>query len=137
VTSRPGTVAVVAGFLFAATVIAAVVGAVLLFPGSRLDWIWELNPQAKAAFRAIGRVSGALLWILAAGCFAGAMGLLRGQPWAWWFAVALFAVNACGDIVGLVVTGDVLRSALGVAVSCGFLLALAQPRVRQHFGRRR
>ena len=133
-TARPRAVAVVAGFLFAATAIAAVVGAVLLFPGSRLDWIWELNPQAEASFRAIGRVSGALLWLLAAGCFAGAIGLLRGRRWAWWFAVALFTFNAGGDIVGLMATGDVPRSALGAAVSGGFLLALSQREVRRHFG---
>lgn len=130
---RPKAVPVVATFLFAATAIAAVVGTALLFPGKLLDWLSTFNPRGMAAFQSLGRVSGVLLWGLGAGTAAAAAGLLHRKKWAWWFAVALFAINGCGDLVSFLVTGDWLRAASGVAISLAFLCALSRPRVRRHF----
>src|SRR5713101_2496914 len=103
---RPKAVAVIAGFLFAATAIAAVVGSALLFPGKLLERLSELNKPGMAAFQMLGRVSGVLLLALALGTAGAATGLLRRRKWAWWFAVALFAVNGFGDLVGYYVTRD-------------------------------
>lgn len=130
---RPKSVPVVAAFLFLAAAIAAVVGTSLLFPNTLLDRLWELNRPGAAAFHALGRFSGALLWALGIATAAAAIGLLRRKPWAWWFAVALFAVNACGDVVSLFVTGDLGRAASGLAVASVFLYLLTRPRVRRHF----
>ena len=130
---RPKTVPIVAGFLFFATAIAAVVGISLLFPNRLLDRLWELNKPGAALFHAMGRVSGVLLLALGAGTFAAGLGLLKRQLWAWWFAVMLFAVDACGDVVSFFTTGDALRSATGVAVSFVFLYCLGQSSVRQYF----
>lgn len=125
----------VAAFLFAATVIALVVAVSLLFPNALLDRLWELNKPGAAVFRALGRVSGLFLPALGAGTFAAAFGLLHGRPWAWWFAVVLFAIDGCGDAIGWFLTGDWLRSASGVAISSAFLYALSRPRVRRYFTR--
>ena len=130
---RPAAVPIVAGFLFAASAIAAVVGCSLLFPGTLLDRLWELNKPGAAAFRALGRASGVLLLVLGAGTLGAAFGLLQHKTWAWWFAVVLFAVNAAGDAVGLVLTGDWLRSASGILISSAFLYALTRRSVRRHF----
>jgi len=132
-TPRPRTVAIVAAFLFAATAIAIVVSVSLLFPGPLLDRLWQLNRPAQAVFRAMGRLSGILLLALAAATFPCALALLRGRKWAWWFAAALFAIDAAGDAVSLVVTGDWLRSASGLLVSGAFLYSLARPPVRRYF----
>ena len=130
---RPRTVPIVAGFLFAATAIAAVVGVSLLFPNPLLDRLWELNKPGAAAFRAMGRAAGLLLLALAVGTAAAGRGLLHGRRWAWWFSIALFTINGFGDLIGLFVTRDWLRSGSGVAVAAAFVAALARPGVRRYF----
>jgi hypothetical protein len=64
VTIRPISVSVIAAFLLAATFIAALVGTSLLFPGTFLHRIWELNKPAYAPFNGPGRISGLLLLLL-------------------------------------------------------------------------
>jgi hypothetical protein len=130
---RPKTVPVVSAFLFAATGIAAVVGTSLIFPNTLLDRLWELNRSASAAFHALGRIAGVLLLALGIGTAAAAIGLLHRRKWAWWFAMALFAIDGGGDVVALFATGDLLRGTVGVAVSATFLYSLTRPRVRQYF----
>jgi hypothetical protein len=82
----------------------------------------------------MGRISGVLLLALGIGTAAAAIGLLHRRKWAWWFATALFAIDGGGDVVALFATGDLLRSAIGVAVSAAFLYFITRPRVRQYFG---
>lgn len=129
---RPGTVLVVAAFLFFATVIASVVGISLLFPNRLLDWLWKLNPDGALFFHAIGPVSGVLLLMLAVGTLAAARGLLAGHRWAWWFSVALFAIDAAGNIISFFLIHDALRSAAGAIISSAFLIALSRPTVRRY-----
>jgi len=127
---RPAAVAIVASFLFAAAAIAAVVGCSLLFPGTLLDRLWNLNKPGAAAFRAMGRMAGVLLLGVGAAALASAFGLLRRLKWGWWLAVA---TNAAGEAASFVVTGDWARSALGILISCAFLYALARRPVRRYF----
>jgi hypothetical protein len=61
---RPGAVSSVAVFLFTATAIASVVATSLLFPGTLLDRLWELNKPAYAGIEVLGRASGVLLLLL-------------------------------------------------------------------------
>ena len=130
---RPKSVPIVAAFLFAATGIAAVVGTSLIFPNRLLDRLWELNRPGAAAFHALGRISGVLLLALGIGTAAAATGLLHRRKWAWWFAIVLFTIDGCGDVVAFFATGDLLRSAFGLAVCTTFLYCLTRPRVRQYF----
>ena len=132
---RPKAVPIVAAFLFAATAIAAVVGASLLFPNTLLDRLWQLNKPGAAAFRALGRISGILLLLLGAGTCAAAVGLLQRKKWAWWFALVLFAISGSGDVVSFIVTADWLRSAAGVVICSAFLYSLSRCRVRRYFKR--
>ena len=127
---RPRAITVVAAFLFAATVIAVVVGLALLFPGRLLDWLADLNRPGMAVFRVAGRWSGLFLLALAAGTGSAAVGLRRGRRWAWWFAVVLFVMDGAGDLVSYAVTRDVVRSLAGVAICLVFLYALSRPAVR-------
>jgi len=130
---RPKTVPIVATFLFAATVIAAVVGFSLLFPNRLLDRLWTLNPAGAVFFHSIGRVAGVFLLALGAVTLASACGLLRGRTWAWGVAVAIFAIDACGDIVSYLLIHDALRTITGVVVSSAFLCSLCRRRVRDYF----
>ncbi|HET9839619.1 MAG TPA: hypothetical protein VFR84_15425 [Candidatus Angelobacter sp.] len=130
---RPVPVAIIAAFLFLATAIAALVGIALLFPGTRLDFLWQLNKPGAALFHSIGRIAGLFLLALGFGTLAAGFGLLRGREWAWWFAVALFAVNSAGDAVSYFVTHDSVRAAAGVFVSLIFLYLLSRGAVRSYF----
>jgi hypothetical protein len=131
--SRPTAVTIIAIFLFVATGAAFIVGTSLLFPNSLMDRLWQLNPPAEAAFRAMGRISSVPLLLLGVGTFAAGLGLLHARKWAWWFAVILFAINGAGDLVSFVATGDWLRSASGVVISSAFLWSLIGRRVRMWF----
>ena len=130
---RPKTIPVVAAFLFAATAIAAIVGFSLLFPNRILDRLWELNKPGAVLFRAIGWPGGVFLLALAVGTCAAAFGLLRRKRWAWWFAVALFTIDGCGDVVSFLMTGDAVRSVAGAVISAAFLYCLLERRTRRYF----
>jgi uncharacterized membrane protein (DUF2068 family) len=109
----------------------------LLFPGTLLDRLWEINKPGAAAFRAWGRISGLLLLLLGAATFAAAIGLLRRKKWAWWFAVVLFAIDGSGDVASFVANGGWLRSASGMVISSAFLYSLTRYPVRGYFERER
>ena len=130
---RPKTIVVIATFLFAATVVAFVVGESLLFPNTLLDKLWKFNPAGAALFHSIGRLSGVFLLSLGVGTFFAALGLLRGKRWAWWFGVVLFATDGCGDIVSYFLTHDALRSLTGAIISATFLVFLYRDSVRGYF----
>ena len=130
---RPGTIPIVAAFLFFATVIASVVGVSLLFPNRLLDRLWKLNPEGAVPFHSIGPVSGMFLIAMAVAIFAAARGLLGGRRWAWWFSVALFGLDGCGNVISYFLIHDVLRAATGVMISSAFLIALCRPPVRCYF----
>lgn len=131
--NRPKTIPIVAAFLFCATVIASVVGVSLLFPNRLLDSLWKLNPEGAVLFHSIGPVSGVFLLALAVGTSAAARGLLGGRLWAWWFSVALFAIDAGGNVVSFFLIHDALRAATGAMISSIFLIALCRPTVRHYF----
>ena len=129
---RPGTIPVIATFLFAATIIAFITGESLLFPNAFLDRMWKFNPQGATLFHSIGRVSGVFLLALGVGTFFAARGLLRGQRWAWWFGVFLFGIDSCGNVISYFLTHDALRSATGAIISATFLLFLCRQSVRSY-----
>ncbi|HZD94239.1 MAG TPA: hypothetical protein VE133_08295 [Candidatus Sulfotelmatobacter sp.] len=132
---RPVAVNVVAAFLLLATLIAAIVGLSLLFPNPLMDRLWELNKPGAALFRSIGRVSGLFLLALGCGTFFAALGLRQGHPWAWWFAIVLFAVDGTGDVVSYFLVHDVLRTVTGVIVSSVFIYLLCRRDARAYFFR--
>jgi hypothetical protein len=129
-TKRPAEVIVIAALMFAAMAIALLVSFLLLFPGTALDRIWDLNPAAHGAFATQARYAATIL-ILAGGLAAAAgAGLLRGRLWAWLLSIALFGVNA------LLLTRDWARGLAGVLVDSLLLFLLLRATVRAYFLRR-
>jgi hypothetical protein len=121
------------GVLFAATAIAAIVGISLLFPNRLLDRLWELNkPGAHCSAPSDGPPA-CFFWRSLVGTCAAAFGLLRRKRWAWWFAVVLFTIDGCGDVVSFLMTGDALRSISGAVISAAFLWCLVGRRTRRYF----
>ncbi len=72
------------------SVMSLLAGAALVLPGSPLDAIWSLNPQAREAFGPSGGPAGAMF--LVAGILAPvlAVGIHRCWRLAWAVSVALF-----------------------------------------------
>lgn len=130
---RPTGITVVAGFLFAATGIAALTGASLLIPGNRLDALWRMNPEAYAAIaghpewrRAAG---GGLLALGVVTSFLG-IGLLRGRRWAWCGAILLFLLDGTGDLVAIAIGPHRAKGLSGILVVSAFLYYLSRKDVR-------
>jgi hypothetical protein len=84
---------VVIVFLVFATLMAMFIGTLLFFPGTLLDWVWQLNPDGQAAFQKMGRLSSLLLFVVAAVAGGAAVGIQQRRKWGWRLAVLLFSVN--------------------------------------------
>ncbi len=129
----PRAVLVVAIVLSLAAAIATVTGFSLLFPDPIWNRMWELNRPAYLAFSRFGRLSGVVLFALAIGTGAAALGMIGRKKWGWWAAVTLFAANGMGDLLALADAHDLARSGSGVLIAGLFLYLLMRPDVRAHF----
>jgi hypothetical protein len=85
-------------FFAAGALISLVVLLALVFPGSDLEWIWRLKPEAQMRFQAIGRgVSVTLMAAVAATCVLAAVGLARNTEWGHRLAISVLLINLIGD----------------------------------------
>jgi hypothetical protein len=130
---RLRTATVVAIFLFCAAAMALVTGISLLFPSPLWDRMWDLNKPGQLAFETAGKLAGVPL--LALGIVTGfaGRGLIMRRKWAWWTAIAQFAVNGLGDVATLVLTRDLLRAGVGALIAGTFLFCLTRPKVKAYF----
>src|SRR5436309_3113521 len=102
-------------FAFGACMCALTVG-LLLFPGSAIDSLWRLNPEAHAAFQRIGRLSFLLMAIVGVTCALAAIGLARNAQWGRWLGILILAVNLVGDLTNAFVRHN-LRTLIGVPIA--------------------
>jgi len=132
-TKRPPVLTLIAILLWSATAIATVTGGSLIAPGTLLDGIWKVNRPAYAAFSTHARQSGAILLLAGFAAGAAATGLWRGRRWAWYLAIAIFGINALGDLASLLITRDWLKGGSGVLIDALFLFLLLRPNMRAFF----
>lgn len=109
----------VAFFAFGATMCTLTI-VLLLWPGTALDVLWRLNPDAHAAFQSLGPWSLVLMLVVGSACATAAIGLARQKTWARWLAISILAVNLAGDVSNAVVRHD-LRTLIGVPIA-GWLI---------------
>jgi len=70
----------------------------LAFPGSFLESIWRLKPEARVQFEEIGRgVSIVLMAAIGTACAVAAVGLAQAAKWGRWLAIGVLTVNLIGD----------------------------------------
>ena len=85
-------------FFAAGAFICLVTMLALAFPGSFLESIWQLKPEARVQFLEIGRgASIALMAVVGVACGSAAIGLARNAEWGRRLAIAVLAVNLIGD----------------------------------------
>jgi hypothetical protein len=119
-------------FLVFGATMATLAGITLLFPGSFLDPIWRLNPEAGDQLRQLGRGVGIAFLGLGAAMVAAAIGWIKGRFWGWALAVIIIASQVLGDLVNAV-RGEWLKGAVGVAIAGALLAYLLRPNVRRAF----
>ena len=94
-------------FFAAGALICLVTILALVFPGSFLESIWQLKPEARNQFQEIGRdASITLMTVVGAACGLAAVGLARNADWGRWLAVGILVVNLIGDSLNAIFRHD-------------------------------
>jgi len=102
-------------FFAAGALICIVVMLALAFPGSFLEPVWHLRPDARADLEEFGMWSIALMATVGAGCGLAALGLARQREWGRHLAIGVLTVNLVGDTFNAVFRGD-LRTLIGLPI---------------------
>jgi hypothetical protein len=119
-------------FLVFGATMATLAGITLLFPGSFLDPVWRLNPEAGSQLRQWGRGIGIAFLGLGAAMVAAAIGWIKRRFWGWALTVIIIASQVLGDLVNAL-RGEFWKGAVGVAIALALLVYLLRPRVRRAF----
>jgi hypothetical protein len=99
--------------------------ALLLFPGTALDAVWRLNPDAQAAFQSIGNWSLAIMLLVGTACLLAAIGLWRGALWGTRVAIIILVVNMLGDLSNALINYD-FRTLIGLPIAAAMIFYLAR-----------
>ena len=98
--------------------------ALLLFPGTALDSLWRLNPDAHASFQSIGKAAFLLMLPVGVACAFAAMGLWGRKVWGIWLAIIILSLNIAGDLLNVVARHD-YRALIGLPIGGAMIFYLA------------
>jgi hypothetical protein len=88
----------------------------LAFPGTFLQSIWRLKPEARDQFLQIGRgLSIALMTIVGSACGLSAIGLARNAEWGRRLALTVLSINLVGDSLNALLRHDP-KTLIGVPI---------------------
>jgi hypothetical protein len=96
----------------------------LLFPGTKLDLLWRLNPDARLAFQSLGSWSLVVMTTVGVACGAAAIGLWRGNVWGVRLALIILALNIAGDLINVFLRHD-YRALVGLPIGGAMIVYLA------------
>jgi hypothetical protein len=113
-------------FAFGATMCTLTI-ILLLFPGTSLDSLWRLNPEAHSAFQSLGKVAVLLMFIVGAGCALAAIGMWRGSLWGMRLALIILSLNILGDLFNALLRHD-LRTLIGLLIGGAMIIYLIRAR---------
>jgi hypothetical protein len=119
----------VAFFAFGATMCLLTV-VLLLVPGTALDALWRLNPDAQTAFQSLGEFSILLMMVLGSACALAAFGLAKDRRWGINLALVILALNLAGDLVNAFARYD-FRTLLGLPIGGAMIFYLSRMRSRK------
>lgn len=106
----------------------------LLFPGSFLEPIWQLNPRAHEAFARVGAWAIILMGVVCLSCAMAARGLWRGARWGYRVSLVLLVFNMLGDILNVILETEP-GAIVGIPIVIFILTYLMSRRVRRFFRR--
>jgi hypothetical protein len=101
----------------------------LVFPGTKLDSLWSLNPDAHVAFQSVGGWSILLMLAVGTGCALTAIGLWSATLWGIRLGLAILLVNIIGDLVNVVTRHD-FRPLVGLPIAGAMIFYLARGATR-------
>jgi hypothetical protein len=128
----PAGVIALSGFFLFGTAMSFLTCIALLFPGSRLEPVWRLNPQAHEAFLQMGPWAIGLMAIVCLACAFSARGLWIRARWGHRLALGVLAVNLIGDAMNAILRGD-LRTLIGLPIGGVLIAYLLSARVKSLF----
>jgi len=121
-----------AGFFAFGTAMCALTIVLLIFPGSPLNSLWTLNPDARVAFQSLGKGAIWLMFVVGAGCAFAAIGLWRRSLWGIRIALVILSLNIFGDLLNAVVRHD-YRALIGLPVGGAMIFYLARNKTADSF----
>jgi hypothetical protein len=129
---KPPGFTAVGVFLFFGAIMASLAATTLLWRGTALDRLWDLNPTAYRQLAPLGSKVGILFLLLGAALTTAGVGWFRRRLWGWRLAVAIIATQVLGDFINCI-RGDLLRGGIGVLIAGALLLFLLRPQIRAAF----
>jgi hypothetical protein len=129
---RPLGLAVLSLFFAAGALISCATALALAAPGSWLEPMWQLNPEAQRVLSGLGPWAVLLMSVVATACGGAAVGLWSGRWWGHRLAVGLLGTNLLGDVLNAWLRGD-LRTLVGLPIGGAMLAYLLSGRVRHRF----
>jgi uncharacterized membrane protein YccC len=119
-------------FLAFGCCMAALAGITLLFPRSRLNAMWKLNPIAHAQMAPLG-IWVAIPMLFFSGIMLGsALGWYQRRRWGWLLAVLIISTQLFGDVANFI-AGHWLEGSAGVIIAGSLLFWLLSSSVKMAF----
>jgi len=119
-------------FLFFGAAMASLAGTTLVWQGSALNRIWNLNPRAYKELAPLGKAVGIPFLLLAATLVVAGIGWFKRRRWGWMLAVALIATQVLGNLANIWMA-HYLEGGTGLVIAGALLLYLIQPAVKNFF----
>jgi uncharacterized membrane protein len=113
-------------FAFGATMCALTI-VLLIFPGSAVDSLWRLNPEARLAFQSLGNAAILLMFVVGTGCVFAAIGLWQKSLWGIRIALVILSLNIIGDLFNALFRHD-YRALIGLPIGGAMIFYLARYR---------
>ncbi len=119
--------------LFAIGTVASLISIITLtFPGSFLDAVWRVNPNAYEGFTRMGGWSVVLMSAVFVACLLTAIGLWRRFEWGYWLAMVMLSASLTGDAINVIARKE-RRAIVGVPIALILLLYLMRRNTRDYF----
>jgi len=119
-------------FCYFAMTMALYAAITLLHPGTALDRLWSLNPDAYRDLLPICKPAGVMFLLIATTAAITGYGWLRRRIWGWRLAVLGIGTQVLGDCVNLI-RGDLLRGGAGLLIGGGLLIYLLSSNIKNNF----
>lgn len=104
----------------------------MLWPGTVLDTIWQINPTGYEEMAPYRAAVGILFLVLSQIFIFTVRGWFKQRKWGWVCVIGIFAANAAGDFLRLF-GGDFKGGLLGLAIAGLIIFYLTRPRIKKLF----
>jgi hypothetical protein len=119
-------------FISLGAVVLLLAAITLLWPGSILDTIWEVNPEGYSEMMPYRVVVGIMFLVLSQVFVISVRGWFKQRKWGWVCVIGIFAANAAGDF-GRLLSGDFKGGLLGLCIAGLIIFYLTKPSIKTLF----